>query len=129
MDQRFNEEARRRMSRFNRHLEAIAAEHIEALGFEQDVMKWQISRCSSGEKQRLSILRLLSNCPRVLLLDEPTANLDAGNAVRVEELVHHYLTTHNSTAIWVGHDASQLQRVSQSQYHLSDGKLVKVDKQ
>jgi ABC-type iron transport system FetAB ATPase subunit len=101
--------------------------HIEALGFDADVMAWQVSRCSSGEKQRLSILRLLANCPRVLLLDEPTANLDTANAARVEDLIRHYLAEHNAVAIWVGHDASQLKRVSHQQYHLDQGRLVKVD--
>ena len=98
-------------------------QHIEALGFNQDVMQWQVSRCSSGEKQRLSILRLLSGCPRVLLLDEPSANLDAGNAMRVEELIRNYIAEHNAIAIWVGHDAAQLARVSQRQFRISDGRI------
>jgi ABC-type iron transport system FetAB ATPase subunit len=98
-------------------------EHIRALGFNPDVMRWHVSRCSSGEKQRLSVLRLLSNCPRVLLLDEPTANLDENNAARVEDLVKEYLASHNAIAIWVSHDESQLRRVAQKQYHLSDGQL------
>ncbi len=102
------------------------AEHIEALGFEQDVMGWNISRCSSGEKQRLSILRMMANCPRVLLLDEPTANLDASNVARVEDMIRNYLSKHHAIAIWVGHDAAQLQRVSQRQYHLGEGRLMKV---
>ena len=102
------------------------AKYIEALGFGQDVMCWNVSRCSSGEKQRLSILRMLSHCPRVLLLDEPTANLDSSNIERVEGLIRNYLSEHNAVAIWVSHDASQLGRVSHQQYHLSDGQLKQV---
>jgi ABC-type iron transport system FetAB ATPase subunit len=98
-------------------------EHIKALGFQPDVMSWNVSRCSSGEKQRLSVLRMLSNCPRVLLLDEPTANLDENNATRVEQLVRKYLARHNATAIWVSHDELQLRRVAQKRYHLSAGQL------
>ena len=100
--------------------------YIEALGFGQDVMSWNVSRCSSGEKQRLSILRMLSIGPRVLLLDDPTANLDANNIARVEGLIVNYLSKHNAIAIWVSHDASQLQRVSQEQYHLCGGQLRQV---
>lgn len=102
-------------------------EHIEALGFDMDVMKWQVSRCSSGEKQRLSVLRLLANCPRVLLLDEPTANLDAANAERVEVLVHAYLEERNAAAIWVGHDVDQLKRVTRQRYHLDKGRILRAD--
>lgn len=102
------------------------SEHIEALGFGPDVLEWALSRCSSGEKQRLSILRMLANCPRVLLLDEPTANLDASNAARVEDMICHYLDEHNAIAIWVAHDIEQLRRISHHQYHLSDGRLMEV---
>ena len=102
--------------------------YIDALGFDQDVIHWNVSRCSSGEKQRLSILRMLSNCPRVLLLDEPTANLDSSNIARVEDFIGDYLSEHNAIAIWVGHDAAQLERVSQQQYHLSGGQLQQVSK-
>lgn len=98
--------------------------HIEALGFDADVMQWDVSRCSSGEKQRLSVLRMLANCPRVLLLDEPTANLDAGSSERVENLVSDYLKEHNAFAIWVSHDSSQLQRVTRRQYRLTNGQLI-----
>jgi ABC-type iron transport system FetAB ATPase subunit len=102
-------------------------DQIEALGFKPDVMGWNVSRCSSGEKQRLSVLRLLSGCPRVLLLDEPTANLDENNAARVEELVTQFLASHNAIAIWVSHDATQLRRVAQQRYRLSDGQLKQVN--
>jgi ABC-type iron transport system FetAB ATPase subunit len=105
---------------------SVQAKYIEALGFGSEVMRWNISRCSSGEKQRLSILRMLSNCPRVLLLDEPTANLDSSNISRVEDLIRSYLSEHNAVAIWVSHDASQLERVSQQQCHLSGGKLKRL---
>lgn len=101
-------------------------QYIDALGFEPNVMEWQVSRCSSGEKQRLSILRLLSACPRVLLLDEPTANLDPGSAARVEALVGGYLHEHRAVAIWVSHDDAQLQRVSQRRFYMRDGELIPV---
>ncbi len=101
-------------------------QHIDALGFEPDVLAWQVSRCSSGEKQRLSILRLLASCPRVLLLDEPTANLDPDNAARVEALVGDYLDEHQAVAIWVSHDDAQLQRVSQRRFCMRDGALLPV---
>ena len=87
-----------------------------ALGFSEQVRDWSISRCSSGEKQRLSILRMLANRPRVLLLDEPTANLDAENTQRVETLIADYLKENNAVAIWVSHDHAQLKRVASQRY-------------
>ena len=87
------------------------------LGFGDEVKLWSISRCSSGEKQRLSILRMLANQPKVLLLDEPTANLDAENARKVESLIAEYLTNNNAVAIWVSHNREQLQRVASERYY------------
>lgn len=99
-----------------------------SLGFEPDVMQWQIARCSSGEKQRLGILRMLVNHPRVLLLDEPTANLDAENTQKVEDLIDNYLQENNSMAIWVSHNHAQLRRVSpHKSFDLSDGELARVE--
>jgi ABC-type multidrug transport system ATPase subunit len=49
---------------------------LARLGFEPDVLDWDVQRLSSGERQRLGLARLLLNRPEVLLLDEATANLD-----------------------------------------------------
>lgn len=101
-------------------------ENIEALGFSTEVLNWNSSRCSSGEKQRLSLLRMLSNGPRVLLLDEPSANLDATNTQRVENLIRDYLEQHHAAAIWVSHDAEQFERVTSRRYKLVDGAMVQI---
>ncbi len=89
---------------------------FSSLGFANEVSQWSISRCSSGEKQRLSILRLLANKPQVLLLDEPTANLDAENTQKVEALITGYLKENNAAAIWVSHNHVQLERVATERY-------------
>ena len=96
---------------------------VTHLGFNQDVMSWQTSRCSSGEKQRLSLLRLLVNKPKVLLLDEPTANLDPEKSRNVEQLVADYLADVQACCIWVSHSAEQLQRVSTRRFVIADGEL------
>ncbi len=82
------------------------------LGFEEDVRRWQVARLSSGERQRLALLRLLCSRPRVLLLDEPTANLDAKNTARVEALVREYMQGEQAGVCWVSHDAAQRERIA-----------------
>ena len=96
---------------------------LPALGFDLDVFQWQSVRCSSGEKQRLSILRLLANQPRVLLLDEPTANLDESNSARVEQLIAEYIVDKKAIAIWVSHNPDQLRRVSSRQFYIENGSM------
>lgn len=84
----------------------------QALGFGEEVLRWQVSRLSQGEKQRLGLLRLLSLQPRVLLLDEPTANLDKKNTQRVERFVMDYRAQHQAAVIWVTHSQEQAMRVA-----------------
>lgn len=85
---------------------------LEQLGFSGEVMSWEINRLSTGEKQRLAILRLLQHRPKALLLDEPTASLNADNISRVEAFILDYLHKTLAPAIWVSHNQSQLQRVA-----------------
>ncbi len=91
---------------------SLAPGSLNHLGFDFEVGSWQISRLSTGEKQRLAILRLLENGPGALLLDEPTASLDAANITKVEQLLLEYGRTNNAPLLWVSHDSEQLARVA-----------------
>lgn len=71
-----------------------------------------VSQLSSGEKQRLALIRGVYYQPAVLLLDEVTANLDPDTTVAVEQWLWTYLETQRAGAIWVTHDADQRQRVA-----------------
>ena len=81
-------------------------------GLREEVASWSVSQLSSGEKQRLCLARAVTRKPGVLLLDEPTANLDRDNALRMEGLVLQYLKERERTAIWVSHSEDQLRRVA-----------------
>ena len=99
------------------------SELFKMLGFTDEVMGWSISRMSSGEKQRLALLRVLLNRPEVLLLDEPTANLDRENTRVFEQIVRDYLDKNRACALWISHDLDQLKRVSARQLKLEQGHL------
>lgn len=93
-------------------------EHLFSyFGFNRDVMNWQTSHLSSGEKQRLALIRVLLNKPEVLMLDEPTANLDKRNQEKVEALITDYKLRDQLSILWISHDLEQLNRVSQKILH------------
>lgn len=94
------------------HFRRVCSRQLALLGFEPDVMNWEVERLSSGERQRLALLRLLANDPRVLLLDEPTANLDPDNVCGVESLVSDYQASGGVACLWVTHSREQAQRIA-----------------
>lgn len=100
---------------------------LDHIGLSTEILEQSVARLSSGEKQRLALMRLLSNQPRVLLLDEPTANLDPVNTGRVEAVIAAYLRTHKAAVIWVSHDPGQAARVANRYYEMSDGSLQARD--
>jgi putative ABC transport system ATP-binding protein len=106
--------------------EDVSNTEFVALGFDEDVVTWEVDRMSSGERQRLALLRLLAHKPEALLLDEPTANLDAESGTRVEALVAQYRDERGASILWVGHDAAQRKRVANSELSIVDGTVVQA---
>ena len=107
------------------HFHSPAPADLEALGFGPEVMGWSVSRLSTGERQRLAILRLLEHRPGALLLDEPSANLDPENIDRVERFLGAYRIGHRIAVIWVSHDRGQIKRVAARRFLLTRTGLLK----
>src|SRR6056297_1298878 len=106
------------------HFDAEAeADALQALDLPDEAMTWSIDRLSSGEKQRLALIRALVREPRALLLDEPTANLDAESIRRVERWLLEIIQHRELPTLWVAHDAEQIRRVSNRQFRIRDGRL------
>ena len=105
------------------HAQDWQTDQLEALGFASTVLDWEVQRLSSGERQRLAIARTLAGSPSVLLLDEPTANLDQKNTERVERLIATWRQQSGGCVLWVSHDSAQRSRISDTQLEIRDGNL------
>lgn len=82
-----------------------------ALGLDATILDRQLTTLSTGERQRLALVRGLIDEPRVLLLDEPTSALDQASAAVVEELIKFQLLAGRSILL-VSHNAGQIMRLA-----------------
>ena len=100
--------------------EVSTSQLVEQLGFTSAQLQTPISDLSGGQRRRLQFLRLLFGEPNVLILDEPTNDLDTDILAAMEDL----LDSWPGTLIVVTHDRYLLERVTDQQYALlGDGSL------
>lgn len=81
---------------------------------------------SGGEAQRVALARAMVIHPEVLLLDEPTANLDPYNVGVIEEAVHRLNAERGTTVVLVTHNVFQARRLAHRVAFILDGKIVEV---
>jgi putative ABC transport system ATP-binding protein len=100
---------------------ARATELLVAAGLEER-LGFRSRDLSSGEKQRVSIARALANRPRLLLADEPTANLDSRHGREVMELLGRLAREEGCGVVAVSHDP-RLEQIADRVLWLEDGRI------
>ena len=83
-----------------------------------------IGRLSGGEQQRLAIAQAIVGRPKLLLLDEPLANLDLGSAMEIVSLVARLGRERQMTVLLVAHDVNPLLRVMDRVLYLASGRAA-----
>lgn len=109
--------------RIGEHMAGNPGDLLRSLGLPDDSLDWEVSRTSSGERQRLALVRLLSRSPRALLLDEPTANLDRHSGQLVESLIREHCRHTGTPVLWIGHDPEQRRRIGDRGWLISGSGL------
>ena len=102
--------------------EVSPATLLESLGFTSAHLNMPVNTLSGGQKRRLQLMLILLDSPNVLILDEPSNDLDTDMLVAVENV----LDTWPGTLILVSHDRYLMGRVTDDQFALIEGKVVHV---
>jgi len=92
---------------------------LERLGFTSAQLSTPVRDLSGGQRRRLQLMLILLDEPNVLILDEPTNDLDTDMLAAMEDL----LDTWPGTLLVVSHDRYLLERVTDQQYAVIDGHL------
>ena len=99
--------------------ELTPAQLLERLGFRSSELSTPVRDLSGGQKRRLQLLLVLLGEPNVLILDEPSNDLDTDMLAALEDL----LDSWPGTLLVVSHDRYLLERVTDQQYAIFDGRL------
>ncbi|PYG00910.1 ATPase components of ABC transporters with duplicated ATPase domains [Georgenia satyanarayanai] len=102
--------------------EMTPAQLLERLGFAREHLSARVGELSGGQKRRLQLLLILLAEPNVLILDEPTNDVDTDMLAAMEDL----LDSWPGTLIVVSHDRYLLERVTDQQYAVMDGRMRHV---
>jgi ATP-binding cassette subfamily F protein uup len=93
---------------------------LERVGFQSAQLSTRVRELSGGQKRRLQLLLILLDEPNVLILDEPTNDLDTDMLAAIEDLLDSYA----GTLLVVSHDRYLIERVTDQQYAVMGGKFL-----
>jgi predicted ABC-type transport system involved in lysophospholipase L1 biosynthesis ATPase subunit len=101
----------------------LAAAALDAVGLGPH-LRHRPAELSGGERQRVAIARALVNCPRLLLADEPTGNLDSATGDEVMNEIQRHVKSLGMSFVLVTHDEELARRSSDRTLRMQDGILA-----
>eukprot|EP01130_Rhizamoeba_saxonica_P004327 TRINITY_DN1768_c0_g1_i2.p1 TRINITY_DN1768_c0_g1~~TRINITY_DN1768_c0_g1_i2.p1 ORF type:complete len:236 (+),score=49.38 TRINITY_DN1768_c0_g1_i2:251-958(+) len=107
----------------SKQIKERATQLLKIVGL-QDRMNHLPSELSGGEQQRVTIARSLANEPEILLLDEPTGDLDTKNTIEIMDLLLEINQNQNTTCIMVSHNPD-VECYADRIFYLEDGRFIR----
>ncbi len=103
-----------------------ASELIEQLNLSGQV-KQKAQKLSGGEAQKVALARALSFYPKLLLLDEPTSNIDIETTQIIENMLKDFNNKHNTTIVVITHSLEQAHRLCNKIITLNNGEIESIN--
>jgi putative ABC transport system ATP-binding protein len=115
--------------RVREHLQpaAEAAALAPRLGLRAELLDAPVAQLSTGERQRMALLRAIIRKPAVLLLDEPTSALDQASTLAVESLLTE-LAAAGTGLVVVSHNEQQAERIATRRVQMTHGTLTDLER-
>lgn len=113
--------------KIRRYKKEEVKERVEVISKKLDIgnlLSQKASTVSGGEAQRVCLGRALLCNPKVILLDEPTSNLDRYNKERIEDILK--ILSEETKLILVSHETEQINRLCKEIFEMEEGKINRI---
>lgn len=107
---------------------AQAAELLQVVGLEEDLLHRNVRDLSGGQRQKVSIARTFVNRPKVLLLDEITSSLDRVSQQEIEQLILSINKKYGTSIVWITHNLEQAISIGDYSWVMMAGELIESGK-
>lgn len=84
-------------------------------------LKMRYDRLSGGQRKKVDLFFVLYSKPKLLILDEFTAGLDADTKIKVRDIIESYINKYNGTMLLISHDSNEIRKLTNEIYVLKDG--------
>ncbi|MCM8823540.1 MAG: ABC transporter ATP-binding protein [Candidatus Omnitrophica bacterium] len=104
----------------------IIEERLEEVELDKDTLYHYPHQLSGGQLQRFSLLRALINKPRLVVLDEPTSNLDISTTFTILKLLNSLQRSYSLSYLFISHNLNIVKKVSSYVFVMYGGKIVEA---
>jgi len=125
--QLFNQTVKKEML-YNSTDEKYMYELMDIIDFSKELLDRTPFSLSSGQKRKLILISLLIQKPKILLLDEPTAFLDAKSRVEFLKIILEINKKYNTTIVFISHNIEDVKRLNGRTFHIDKGKIINKGK-
>jgi ABC-type glutathione transport system ATPase component len=114
------------LKNFGLPIKGKAEQYLELVSLPPDWVSRKPHQLSGGQRQRVSIARAMVLKPKLLILDEPTSNLDVLTASQILALLRHLFEEHETAVLFISHDIAAVDKLCRRKAVMKDGRIIET---